>query len=85
MAETCISILNRTPFAFTSEQIQEEIDGAKMAAVVVLRITSKLCLHSNLRTQRQLALQLPQRVAFYQRHVKGDSETALYLNEVVLK
>jgi hypothetical protein len=56
-----------------------------MAAEGLLRITSKLCLHSNLRTLQWLALQLLQAVAFHQPHVKGDSETALYQLLVVLK
>jgi hypothetical protein len=50
-----------------------------MAADVLLCVTSKLCLHSNLRTGRQLALQPSQSVAFFQQHVKGERKTALYL------
>jgi hypothetical protein len=44
---------------FATYYRQSTNNGTKMAGTS-LRITSKLCLHSNLQTLRQLALQLPQ-------------------------
>jgi len=51
---------------------------AKMVAIALPCITSKLCPHSNLRTLQRLALRLLQTLRFNQQHVKGDRETALY-------
>ena len=57
----------------------------KDGRLIRLCITSKLCLHSNLQALRRLALWLSQMLRFFSQHIKGDRETALACQKVVLK